>query len=111
MARPLPPRLLPNRDTEYQVHTGTLPSGDDAYSALVKVPRSLVEEKTRLVRSATGEEKVSSARVFLNAEHVVTEESLVTVFADGPRKRTAKVISVDYYEDPKTYAYTILNLE
>lgn len=110
MPRRIPRRVLPNRGTTYRAYLGTRADGDDRLDATASVKYSLVEQKQRIVRSATGEEKTSSARVYLDAEHVVPEGSLVTVHTGTPRERTSRVVAVDFFED-HAYSLTVLYLE
>ncbi|MFD2839333.1 hypothetical protein ACFSYH_01945 [Populibacterium corticicola] len=101
------PRLLTPHTVLFQEH-----GGESAYGDIYEPERALqwvkVDEKTQLVRSATGEEAVSSAQVYCRPKHApLPVKSLVTL----PSGRTSKVIRVDHLDHRPAPEHYVLYLE
>ena len=71
-----------------------------------------VTDEQRLVRSADGEEVVSSTQVTVPLEPPVAHGALVTVWPGTSRERTATVLVVEtIYDDPPLPSFQVLSLE
>jgi hypothetical protein len=69
------------------------------------VHRAFVEDRRRLVRSASGEEVTSETTVYSGPEVAVPVGSQVTAWAGTPHERTARVITTSRYEHPGSWSH------
>jgi hypothetical protein len=67
--------------------------------------RAFAEDRRRLVRSASGEEVTSETTIHTGPDAVVPVGSQVTVWADTPHERTARVITTSRYEHPGSWSH------
>lgn len=73
--------------------------------------RAAVDDKRRIVRSATGEEAVSNTRVVLDPVNDPPDGSFITVWVGMKRERRAKVISSEYLEDKQMPSHVVAYIE
>lgn len=108
----IPKRVLPQSGTTFQAYKGETASGS-VYEAPVALERTQVAHKRRVIKGPNDTTHISSTQVYYDAsvEPDVPAESLVTVYPGKPQERTAVVLSIEFYHDPKTYSLTVLNLE
>ena len=111
MPRRIPKKLMPHGGcVEYEALLGTNAYGQD-FAAPVVPKRANIEDKVRLVRSSTGEQKVSSSRVWLDPDHHVPAGSRVTVWKGTANERTTTVIVCAYLHHPPLPEHYELSLE
>ena len=101
------PRILTPHTITIKNLEGTSAYGD-VYATARTCQWVLVEEKTRLVRNATGAEVVSSGQVIIRPQHgPVPVGSLVTL----PSGRESTVIRVDHLDTPPAPEHYVIYLE
>lgn len=104
----IPAYLTPNKVT-VAAFEGMGGDGEIYADPQPDVP-AMVEEGATLVRSATGEETVSSARVHCAFAVVAPPGSKVTVWPDTAKERTGLVISLAGGDHPTLPSWQTLNL-
>jgi hypothetical protein len=85
-------------------YVGTGPYGD-VFADPVIVRRAFVEDRRRLVRSATGEELISETTVRTRPGEHIPVGSKVTVWQGTSHERTAVVITTNRYNHPSTWSH------
>jgi hypothetical protein len=74
--------------------------------------RAEIKDEQRLVRTATGEQSVSSSTVTVPLDSDVTAGSLVTVWPGTVHERQSRVIAVERADnDPDLGSHLVLSLE
>lgn len=68
------------------------------------------EDEQKVVRTATGNEAVSTSQVHMNFDELVPLHSLVTVWPGWPGEREAEVLAIGRHEAPGWPAYQTLSL-
>ncbi|SDD86630.1 hypothetical protein [Actinokineospora iranica] len=99
----IPAVLLPHTIT-LRPFIGTGPYGD-VHGDPVVIRRAFVEDRRRLVRSTTGEEVVSETTVRTRPREHIPVGSLVTVWAETPHERTARVIIAALFDHPSSWTH------
>ena len=84
-------------------YTGTGPYGD-AFVAPVTV-RAFVEDRRRLVLTASGKEVISETTVYTGPDLPVLIGSTVTVWAGTAQERTARVLTASRYDHPSAWSH------
>lgn len=97
-----PPPLLPHT-IAVRPYEGTGPYGD-VFGAPTG-HQAFVEDRRQLVISASGEELISETTIHTSLDAVVPVGSQVTVWADTPHERTARVITTSRYEHPGSWSH------
>jgi hypothetical protein len=97
-----PDALLPHTVTVRR-YVGTGPYGEVFGDPTVH--QAFVEDRRRLVVSASGEEVVSETTVHTGPDVVVPVGSRFTVWAGTLHERTARVITVSRYEHPGSWSH------
>ena len=98
----LPAALLPHSVT-VRPYQGTGPYGEAFGTPTVH--RAFVEDRRRLVVSASGEEVISETTVYTGPDAAVPVGSQVTVWAGTPNARTARVITTSHYDHPAAWSH------
>jgi hypothetical protein len=98
----VPADLLPH-NVSVRRYDGTGPYGDVFGDPVPH--RAFVEDRRRLVVSASGEEVISETTVYTGPDAVVPVGSQVTVWAGAPHERTARVITTSRYEHPGSWSH------
>ena len=98
----LPAALLPHT-VIVRPCEGTGPYGDVFGDPVSR--RAFVEDRRRLVVSATGEEVTSETTVHTGPDAGVPVGSQVTVWTGTPHERTARVITTSRYEHPGSWSH------
>lgn len=105
----VPTQLMPHR----VIVQACIGHGDGpVYDGPVTV-RSYVEDKTRLVRDASGQEVTSTAAVWLDPEIAAPELSKVTIRPGQPGlfgERTSHVVAVSIFRHPRTPSHNVVYL-
>ena len=99
----IPLVLLPHAIT-VRPYLGTGPYGDTWGDPIV-IQRTYVEDRRRLVRSATGEEVISETTVRTRPREHIPIGSKVTVWQDTPHERTARVITANLFDHPASWPH------
>lgn len=97
-----PATLLPHSVT-VRPYQGSGPYGDVFGDPVGH--RAFVEDRRRLVVSASGEEVISETTVYTGPDVAVPPGSRVTVWASTPYERTARVITASRYEHPGSWSH------
>lgn len=71
---------------------------------------AFAEDEQKVVRTATGDEVVSTSQVHTNFDELVPIGSLVTVWAGLPGEREAEVLAIGRHQAPGWPAYQTLSL-
>lgn len=69
------------------------------------IHRAFVEDRRRLVASASGEEVVSETSAYTGPDVLVPVGSQVTVWQGTPHERIARVITTRRYEHPDSWSH------
>lgn len=98
----VPAELLP--------HTVTVRSfqGSGPYGEVFGGPtihQAFIEDRRRLVVSASGEEVISETTVYTGPDVAVPVGSRVTVWTGTPYDRTARVITASRYDHPGSWSH------
>ncbi|MGH3863577.1 hypothetical protein [Actinokineospora sp.] len=104
----LPAVLLPHTITVRR-YLGTGPYGDQ-HADPVTIRRTFVEDRRRIVRSATGEEVISETTVRARPGERIPVGSLVTVWAGTPTERTGRVITANLFDHPSSWSHIEVTL-
>jgi hypothetical protein len=94
--------LLPHSVTVRR-YEGTGPYGDVFGDPTVHL--AFVEDRRRLVVSASGEEVISETTIHIGPDAAVPVGSQVTVWAGTPHERTARVITASRYDHPGSWSH------
>lgn len=98
----IPAELLPHTVT-VRPFQGTGPYGDVFGEATVH--QAFVDDRRRLVVSASGEEVISETTVHTDPDVASPPGSRITVWAGTPNERTARVITASRYEHPGSWSH------
>jgi hypothetical protein len=104
----IPAVLLPHTIT-VRPYLGTGPYGD-VFGDPVIVRRTFVEDRRRLVRTATGEEVISETTVRTRPREHIPIGSQVTVWHGTPHERTARVITTNLFDHPSSWSHLEITL-
>ncbi|GAB3459225.1 hypothetical protein [Actinophytocola sediminis] len=99
---PIPTALLPHTVTMRR-YEGSGPYGDVFGEPTIH--RAFVEDRRRLVVSASGEEVVSETTVYTGPDAAVPVGSQVTVWQGTSHERIARVITAGHYEHPGSWSH------